>query len=177
MKHSKSLADQVRYYKAKCANLKLKLNDCVNCNLSDKIIYDLKRENKELHKENAELVNKSSYHMEFYSENKYIDSLRMCIMELLSYNVGILKIEPVLQSVFKLLNITYDRLPKRTAINEMLVESRSLAHLQLAEALTITSDNTLHSDGTTKFGHKYQSYQVTTEEGSLTLGLQVSNMF
>lgn len=50
--------------------------------------------------------------MEFYSENKYIDSLRMCIMELLSCNIGILKIEPVLQSVFKLLNITYDRLPK-----------------------------------------------------------------
>ena len=53
------------------ANLKLKLNDCVNCNLSDKIINDLKCENNELHKENAELVNKSSYHMEFYSENKY----------------------------------------------------------------------------------------------------------
>lgn len=96
-------------------------------------------------------------------------------MELLSYNIGILKIEPVLQSVFKLLNIEYDRLPKRTTINEILIESRSLAHIQLAEALTTTTNNTLHSDGTSKFGHKYQSYQVATEEGSLTLGLQVSH--
>ena len=94
-------------------------------------------------------------------------------MELLSYNIGILKIEPVLKSVFKLLDVTYDRLPKHSTINEILIESRSLSHLQLAEILNTTSNNTLHSDGTTKFNHKYLSYQVATEEGSLTLGLQV----
>ncbi len=98
-------------------------------------------------------------------------------MELLSYNVSIPKIEPVLQSVLKLLNIDYDKLPKRTTINEILIESRSLSHTQLVETLTTTSNNTLHSDGTTKFGHKYQSYQVTTEKGSLTLRLQVRPIF
>ena len=81
-----------------------------------------------------------------------------------------MKIEPVLKSVFKLLN---DRLPKHSTINEILIESRSLSHLQLAEVLTTTSNNTLHSDGTTKFNHKFQSYQVATEEGAVSLGLQV----
>jgi hypothetical protein len=96
-------------------------------------------------------------------------------MELLTYNVGTLKIEPVIRSVFKLLNIKCTRLPKHTTINEILIESRFLSHTQLAEALTTSSHNTLHSDGTTKFGHKYQSFQVTTRDASLTLGLQVSN--
>ena len=109
--------------------------------------------------------------MKYATTERFImkESTRIiCIMELLSYNVGIRNIEAVLQSVFKLLNINYDRLPKHTTINELLIESRSLSHAQLREILTNTSDNTLHSDGTTKFGHKYQSYQVTTEEGSLS---------
>ena len=95
-------------------------------------------------------------------------------MELLTYNVGVLKVEPILRSIFKLINIECDLLPQHTTINEILIESRSLAHTQIAEVLTKTSENTLHSDGTTKQGHKYQSYQVTTQDGPLTLGLQVS---
>ena len=76
-------------------------------------------------------------------------------MELLSYNVAELKIEPVIRSVLKLLSIECDKLPKRTTINEILIESRALAKTQLTDALTSNSNNTLHSDGTTKFGHKY----------------------
>ena len=116
---------------------------------------------------------KESKMIKFYDERKYLDNLRVCIMELLTHNVSTLKIEPVLLSVFKLLNLEYDRFPQRTTINQILIESRSLAHIQIAETLTSTSHNTLHSDGTTKFGHKYQGYQVTTSEGSLTLGIQV----
>ena len=82
--------------------------------------------------------------------------------------------EPIIKSVLRLADVKYDRLPKHTAINEMLIESRSLAQMQLAECLVQAPHSTLHSDGTTKFGHKYISYQVSTEEGSLSLGLQVS---
>lgn len=71
-------------------------------------------------------------------------------MELLTFNVSILKIEPVLRSVF---NITCDKLPQRSTVNEILIESRSIAHTQLAEALTTSINTTLHSDGTSKFGH------------------------
>ena len=55
----------------------------------------------------------------------------------------------------------------------MLIESRSLCQVQLAEALADSAHNTLHSDGTSKFGHKYTGFQVSTLEGSLSLGLQV----
>ena len=172
-KHVKSLKDQVRYYKLKFNNLESKLHTCTICDLLEAKIKNLKSENKELLEDNAELIDKCDRHVKLYTENKYTDDLRLCIMELLSYNIGILKIEPVLKSVFKLLDVTYDRLPKHSTINEILIESRSLSHLQLAEILNTTSNNTLHSDGTTKFNHKYLSYQVATEEGSLTLGLQV----
>lgn len=177
MKHSKTVSDQIRYYKAKCKYLSSKLHtfECTYCNELEAKIIELKKENAELLNENAELMEGSkSNKVNFYCDRKYADELRMCIMELLSYNVGILKIEPVIRAVFNLLNIECDKLPKHTTINEMLIESRTLSHMQIAEALTTTSNNTLHSDGTTKFGHKYQSYQVTTSEGSLTLGLQVS---
>lgn len=98
-------------------------------------------------------------------------------MELLTDGISIHKVESVLKSVLKLVGITYDRLPKHTAINEMLVEARGLAQLQLAEQLSKESCSTLHSDGTSKFGHKYLGFQVSTsDEGSYTLGLsEVSN--
>ena len=49
-------------------------------------------------------------------------------MELLSYNVGILNVSPIIQSVLHLAGLDYDKLPERTTINEILIESRSLAH-------------------------------------------------
>ena len=180
-KNTKSLSNLIRYYKAKCKRLnsQLQMFECKECDELDMIISKLKEESKELREENARLIDKindeDSRKVNFYSEGKYSDDLRICIMELLTYNIGILKIEPVLQSVFKLLNVECDKLPKRTTINEILIESRSLAHTQIADVLTASTNNTLHSDGTTKYGHKYQSYQVSTENGSLTLGLQVLN--
>lgn len=178
-KHDKSQANLIRYYKAKCSYLSNQLQnfECTECNELDITINTLKQEKMGLLEKNAELMDqiKESKKKNFYAEGKYMDDLRLCIMELLTYNVGILKIEPVLQSVFKLLNIECDKFPQRTTLNEILIESRSLAQTQIAEVLTTSSNNTLHSDGTTKFGHKYQAYQVSTEEGSLTLGLQVSN--
>ena len=50
----------------------------------------------------------------------------------------------------------------------MVVEARSLVHLQLAE-LPACPTNTLHSDETTKFGQKYEGLQVTSEDSLYTL--------
>ena len=87
--------------------------------------------------------------------------------------MGINQVEPVIQAVLRLAGIKCDKLPKHTAISEMLLESRTLSQIQLAQTLTDTEFDTLHSDGTTKFGHKYCGYQISTAERSLTLGLQV----
>ena len=46
----------------------------------------------------------------------------------------------------------------------------SLAHIQVADVLTQSEHNALHSDGTTKFDHGYQVN--ATHAGVLTLGIQ-----
>ena len=107
-----------------------------------------------------------------FEGGKYSDELRMCIMELLSHNVAILRVVPVIQSVLKLAGVTCNRLPKHTAINDMLIEARALSQMQLAEVLTQEDHHTLHSDGTTKFGHKYLGYQVSTVHDTYTLGMR-----
>lgn len=175
------LQDQVRYYVGKCESLTHCLIEFDNTdNTIDSRIEQLQQEKKDILEANAEYkdiikqLESSTKKLTFYEEGKYTDNVRICIMELLSYNVGILNVEPIIRSVLRLAGLKYDRLPKHTAINEMLIESRSLAHMQLAETLVHAPDSTLHSDGTSKFGHKYVSYQVSTANGSLSLGLQVS---
>ena len=64
-----------------------------------------------------------------------------------------------------------EKLPKKSTIANMVVEARSLAHLQLAEQLPQCKSNTLHSDGTTIFGCKYGGFQVTSNISSYTLCL------
>jgi len=56
-------------------------------------------------------------------------------------------------------------------ISEMIGEEHMVAQVQLEEALTTAENTALHSDGTTKFGHKYVSYQVGTTTDTYTLGL------
>lgn len=51
------------------------------------------------------------------------------------------------------------------------MEARTVSHVQLAEQMPGEQFTTLHTDGTTKFGHKYGSYQVSTETSCYTLGL------
>ena len=88
-------------------------------------------------------------------------------------NVSINNVESVIRAVLRLAQSECERLPKRTMITELTVESHTLAQAQLAEALCNTEDATLHSDGTNKFGHKYSGYQVSTSTGdSYTLGLR-----
>lgn len=178
----KKFQDQVRYYIAKCELLtqRLKEAECdTDCTLESKI-EQLKGEKIDLLHINAEYkdtikeLQSSNKKLTFYEKGKYTDDIRMCIMELLSHNVGILNVVPVIQSVLHMAGLEYDRLPKHTAINEMIVESRSLAQMQVAETLLQVPNATLHTDGTSKFGHKYMSYQVSTTEGSLTLGIQVN---
>ena len=45
--------------------------------------------------------------------------------------------------------------------------------MQIATTVSTNSDckATLHSDRTSKFGHKYNSFQVATNEGTFSLGL------
>ena len=93
----------------------------------------------------------------------------MCVMELLSHNVGIRKVEPVIRAVLKLAGIECERLPQHTAINDILAEAHAVAQLQLTETLTQEGQHiVLHTDGTSKFGHKYAGIRLQRNK-TLTL--------
>ena len=57
----------------------------------------------------------------------------------------------------------------------MLAESLVIAQAQLAEKPVTSQYNTLHSDGTTKFGEHYGAVEVSTKSGTYTVGIR--NMF
>ena len=103
---------------------------------------------------------------------KFSDSIRQCCIELLSLNVGVRNVEPVIRSVLRnVAGVDVDRLPKYSTLVGMFSEMKVLAYQQLAEELTEYEHTTLHSDGTTKFGHHYGSFQISTEKSAYTLGL------
>ena len=67
----------------------------------------------------------------------------------------------------------------------MNLEARGLAQIQLAEELFEKNENlTLYSDGTTKYGFSYGTYDITTADGESRIlglremfeGLQVPNL-
>ena len=81
-----------------------------------------------------------------------MNDVRTCCYELLSLNVGVNNVKPVINTVLK--NIAHrqaDRLPGRTVLCDMMVECLTIAQAQLGEELSkMEVDNhTLQTDGTT----------------------------
>ena len=65
----------------------------------------------------------------------------------------------------ELTGIEVEQLPKTTFANYMLLEARMLAQIQVEDELTtadfiINEENTVHSDGTSKKGHSYLTYDI-----------------
>ena len=72
--------------------------------------------------------------------------------------------------MLKLAGIECERLPQHTC--SILAEAHAVAQRQLTETLTQEGQhNVLHTDGTSKFGHKYAGYQIATEQDTYTLGI------
>ena len=77
----------------------------------------------------------------------------------------------------ELVGIEVDKLPKATIANYMLLEARMVAQIQVADELTradfsLNAENTLHSDGTSRKGHSYQTYDIKMNDGTtLVAGL------
>ena len=100
------------------------------------------------------------------------DSVRHCCMELLSLNVGVRNVEPIIRSVMRNVGgIDVERLPKYSTLVSMFSEMKVIACAHLSEELAGSQHTTLHSDGTTKFSHHYGSFQISTEKSAYTLGL------
>jgi len=100
------------------------------------------------------------------TDGRYTDELQECCISLLSLGIGRNKIDPAIRTVLCLAGKTVERLPAPSTTNNMIVEAGVILKLHLGEVLPTTAYNTLHTDGTTKFGEKYGSYQVSTTEAS-----------
>jgi len=72
-------------------------------------------------------------------KQKYLDNMRQCCIELLSMNVGIKNIEPIIRRKH-VTGMMVAELPHSTTLVQMLAEMKALSCQQLAEELG-TSDN------------------------------------
>eukprot|EP00117_Sycon_ciliatum_P012946 scpid61375/ scgid3526/ len=107
--------------------------------------------------------------LETMHNGRYTDGVRTCCINLLTHNVGIHHVGPVMKEVLSLAGKTPSSTPSATSVRTMLLEGRAVGLLHIGHLAG--SDNTLHFDGTTKHGHKYGSFQLTTDDGQFTLAV------
>jgi hypothetical protein len=135
----------------------------------------LETEKMELLETVEELMAASEEQIATFEKGKYKDNIRSCCYELLSLNVGVRNIEKVIQSVLH--NIperSVSRLPSRTTLCEVMIESLSVAQCLLGEKLSEMEDEflTLHTDGTTNDGDHFSTYDITSTNDTYNLGLR-----
>ena len=114
-----------------------------------------------------------------FADGKYHDYVRLTVMELLSMNVSMNKVNEVITTVLsRFTGKIPDKLPSKGLLSQLLIEARHLADIQVGEAMIKDQDlstvlgNTIHGDGTTKYHRHYQSFQITTTAGNtLSAGL------
>ncbi len=139
----------------------------------------LVEEVRKLEYDNAELKDKvdevMSDNIVTFEGGKYTNDVRACCYELLSLNVGVNNVRSVIESVLtNLVHKKADRLPKRTAVCQMMLECLTVAQAQLGEQLGSEDGEhyTLQTDGTTKHGHHFSTFDLATSEETYTLGLR-----
>ena len=151
---TKRIQSRTNYYQKKCMDLQEYEEEetCKHCSELEKENSELRQQLLDLKQANAQLLDKvnrlQTRKVTTYVDGKYTDDVWICAMELLSRNVDIRQVEPVIRAVMNMCKMSCDRLPQHTAIDDMLIESQSLCQIQVAEALTDSTHNTHYSDGT-----------------------------
>ena len=105
-----------------------------------------------------------------FCDGKYTDNVRACCYELLSLNVGVNNVVPIIKAVLQsFTDKVLDRMPSKTLLCNMMIECLTLAQAQLGEQLTSddTSNFTIQTDGTTKYGQYYGTYNIATSGESV----------
>ena len=95
--------------------------------------------------------------IETFQDGKYTDNFRQCCISLLAQNVGVHHINNVITDVLKLTNATANCLPISTLLKQMLLEGCAISLMQIGEAAAM-DNNTLHYDGTSKFGKNMEAF-------------------
>ena len=144
--------------------------------LNEQIVF-LQNEKLMLEEQLDEFMSKK---VSFCHNGKYDDCIRMLYQDLMcTAGLSARNVQHAIEVVLKeLAGIEVEQLPKTTFANYMLLEARMLAQIQVADELTsadfiINEENTLHSDGTSKKGHSYLTYDIKKNDGTvLVAGLR-----
>ena len=128
----------------------------------------LKEEIASLHLTNAELNEAlqcvmSESDISTFEDGRYTDDIRACVYELLSLNVGVRNVAPIIRCVLK--NVAHksiSRLPSYGLTCQMMLESLAVVQAQLGDSLSDYC--TLQTDGTTKFGEHYATFDISTSD-------------
>lgn len=104
---------------------------------------------------------------------KYSDEVREIYYDLLRKNVSVENCGQIIKNVLeKLGGKKVGRLPKKSSAAEMMVEAQIVSKMQVHDAMLASTNNVLHTDGTKYKFNEIGSYQVTTDSGSYTLGIE-----
>lgn len=172
---AKSKAQKMKsYYK----HLSMKKMSSPFCSFEEQI-KDLQNYVKVLETEKLETEERLKVFMDkeiLTKENgRYTDDVRAVYQDLVCMGVGINNVEKIVRTVIEnLMKLKVESLPKATFSRMMFLEARHLSQIQVCESI-IDSDqlNTLHSDGTSKFGQHYETYDMSLSSGKkLVLGMR-----
>ena len=138
-------------------------------------VAELEEENLDLFEKVEEVMAEASDQIVTFEKGKFTNDVRACCYELLSLNVGVNNVKPVINAVLS--NIArkhVDRLPGRTLLCDMMIECLTIAQAQLGEELSKDRENhfTLRTDGTTKYGEHFGTYDISTTDTTYSLGLR-----
>ena len=110
--------------------------------------------------------------LNLFQKGQYSNQVRAAYEDLISDGcVSANKIEKVVNiALTKIAGLQADRLPKSTYPKDMGIKVRVMAQYRVASELSAESEcqnMTLHSDGTTKFGRSYTTFDVQKSDGQL----------
>ena len=138
----------------------------------------LKRELAELEKMNIELndqvreLTAMTMEVKTIEGGKFLPIVTEVCIDLLARNVGIRHVSPIIKLVVeKLTGQKIDRLPSCATLANLTTVAKLVSYQQIGEELQGKENVTLHCDGTTKFGDKYISYQISAEDSAYSIGL------
>ena len=118
-----------------------------------------------------QLDNFKNNKIHLFKKGQYSNSIRAAYQDLISFSgVSANKVKKVVGVVLtQIARIQVDRLPKSIFAKDMAIESRGVAQYQIASKLSAGSctNMTLHSDGTTKHGRSYTTFDLVNQEGKL----------
>ena len=168
------------YYKRRLE--KIRKSTAGEDSLLKSIIKEKEEEIKNLQNEKMQLEERMesfiSREVKTYEFGEYTQEVREVYQDLMTIGggVGANNVEKIVREVLeKIGGLKVGRLPKPTFAKYMYLEARGLAQMQLIDELVNKEEKnlTLYSDGTTKYGFSYGTYDISTASGeSRILGLR-----